>query len=159
MRIGFRFNSANFAVYVQRVMATTSPASSGPMQDGLLAASDAYHEAMRQRFASASDGDGTWEPLAPRTIEEHHRYGDGPPPHTLHLTGALEASLQRGEENHLIETTPTSVVEGTSDPHARFQHSGTDRIPVRTILVPPDGDTISKMKTPIVEGARAALKS
>lgn len=161
MRLGFRFNPARFNAYVQRAETALSPATSGPMQDGALAASSAYWGDMVDRFRSASAGDGTWIPLAPMTVAEHKRIGDGPPPHALRVTGRLEESMQRGAEGHVVSPNENGVVEGTQDPNARYQHSGTDGnhpIPPRPIIVQPNTDTLEKMKQPLVIAARRALK-
>lgn len=127
------------------------------MQEGLLQASNAYHEAMRQRFRGASNRDGTWEPLTESTVRQHQKIGDDPP-HTLHFEGDLEMSLSRGEFDHVLDVSDNSVIEGTSDHTARFHQEGTDRMPAREILVPPDPVTVEAMKSPLVLGAKAALK-
>lgn len=158
MRISFRVNSSKWAAFRAKAEAALNPAAPGPYQDGLLAASEVEWEALRQRFVTASSGDGTWEPLAPMTVAEHRRIGDGPPPHALHLTGALEASLARGGDNHVLEVAQSGVTEGTQDPHAAFQNYGTPRIPARPFVVEPANETLGDMKAPIVEGVRLTMK-
>lgn len=129
----------------------------GAIDDGLLQASNIYHEAMRQRFRSASNRDGTWEALAERTVKEHRKIGDDPP-HTLHFTGDLEKSLSRGQPDHVLELNGNTIVEGTSDPKARFHQDGGGNLPRREILVPPEPVTLEAMKAPLVLAARAAIK-
>jgi len=146
-----KLDLTNFQSFIDRLETTMSLVSPGPLQDGVLNASDEYHESMRQRFAEASSGGSTWTELADSTIEQHKQKGL-PLPSALKVSGALEKSLQRGDPDHVLETTETSVIEGTQNDVAGYQHYGTKNIPARPILVEPTSDTLEKMKEKEVEG-------
>lgn len=123
----------------------TDPSRDGPMRDALLDSSDAYHQAMRERFASYSLRGGDWAEHAPSTIRKR---GAGAP--ILNERGDLEASMARGQAGHVLETDSDSVTEGTENRVANWQHAGTKTIPERPILVDPDAEVLSAMEVPIV---------
>lgn len=80
-----------------------------------------------------SRGFGTWQPLAPSTIEQKARQRLDP--RILHATGALRDSLTRRHAPHqelLIE--PQFMVLGTTLDYARFHQQGTRRMPARKPL-------------------------
>lgn len=146
MRLSLRVDTSAFTAFIARAEAALQ---SGALQDAMAEASDIYHESMRSRFVSASNGDGTWAPLAESTLKQRGA-GSG----ILVKTGSLEASLQRGADDHVLEVTPQSVIEGTADPKAGFQHFGTKRIPARPIYVYPSDETLDDMKVPISGAVR-----
>jgi len=135
------------------------PAAHGPMQDALLAASNAYHGAMRLRFAEASGGSGVWQDIKPSTLKTHVKAGESIPS-ILRKTGDMERSLRRGESDHVLEVTENSVIEGTEDPKARFHQDGGagGKPPKREIYVEPDQETLEAMKSRIVAGVSAVVR-
>lgn len=157
MEFRFKVDTSAFAKFQANAEQNLPVGNLGPNYAGTLEASDIYHSAMRDRFASASDGDGTWIGLAPATEKEHKRVGDEPA-HILHLTGALERSLQRYSPDHVLEVTDNSVIEGTADEKARYhQDGGPQRLPDRPIYIPPDDTTLDAMKLEMVKGIQASL--
>lgn len=157
MQFGIRVNTSPFARFVSNLEAQLNPAHPGPMQEGLLAASDVYMESERLRYAEASHGDGTWQELADSTIKAREEEGETPPMPILHKTGDMEASMGRGHPNHVLEITDSGIIEGTADPKARFHQDGSERMPARPILVAPTGDTLAAMKEKIVTGLQDAV--
>lgn len=131
----------------------------GPMQDALLRMSNAYHASMRLRYAEASSGTGIWEPLAASTLKSHEKAGE-PIPSILRQTGNMQASLSRGNPDHVLEITQDGIIEGTEDPKARFHQNGGDagnNPPRREILVLPDQPTLDAMKSALVGGVSAVV--
>lgn len=123
----------------------------------MLAASDAHGESLRQRYAAASAGDGTWAPLAESTVKARERKGETPLD-ILRITGSIESSLERDNPNHVLETTDNSVIEGTAHRLARFHQDGTSRIPARPIIVAPTEETIDAMKNALANGLRETIE-
>lgn len=153
----FNLDLSSLEQLITRLDESATLSSPGPLQDGMLNASDEYHASMRSRFAEASGGDGTWQELAEETKKTHKAIGDEPA-HKLRMSGALEKSLQRGDPDHYLETTDSGVIEGTQNPVARFQDGGTVNIPAREIYVPPDSDTLERIKQAEIDGIRRWLK-
>lgn len=133
-------DTSAFDALIDRLTEETDPSRAGPMQDGMLAASNVYHAAMRARFAAASARDGTWAEHAPSTIA---RRGPGAP--ILIETGQLEESLGRDGTGHVLEFDGDALVEGTTDRTAIFHQAGTEHIPERAILVEPEAETLDDM--------------
>ena len=152
----FRARFEAFERFARNAAEALDASRAGPVQDGLLAASDVYMQAMRDRFAR--EGDGDWAPLADSTVREREEKGYGDHP-TLHRTGSLESSLQRGDGYHVIDVTAAGVSEGTAHPNARFHQDGTDRMPARPILVQPSPDTVDAVRTELAVGVSVALKN
>lgn len=144
MQATLETDTSAFDALIDRLTEQTNPSEAGPMQEGMLAASDVYHEAMRTRFAAASARDGTWPEHAPSTIK---RRGVGAP--ILIETGQLEDSLTRDGSGHVLEIDGDEVIEGTADRTAIYHQGGTDRMPERAILVDPDAETLEAMGVPI----------
>jgi hypothetical protein len=157
MRIRLSINTSPFSHFVQRASAATDVSRPGPMQDGMLGASDALWGFERTRFSFASAGDGTWAPLAESTVAKRKGKGESEPMPILHEYGPLENSLHRGGANHVLDVTSNGVIEGTADPKARFHQDGGANLPQRKIAVEPNADTLAAMKQQIVSGAQAAL--
>lgn len=157
MNISIKVNTAAYDAFLANAEAKLPLSANGPNYTGTLEASDIYHQSQRDRFASASDEDGTWVELAPATVAEHARVGDTPP-HILHLTGELEASLSRSDPNHVFEVTQNSIIEGTADPKARFHQDGGVNLAQRTVYVPPESDTLDNMRAAMVKGVADSLK-
>lgn len=158
MRGFLQFHTERFTAYLRRLADASDHHVSGPVQDALYTASDKYWESMRLRFASASEGDGTWDELKPRTVAEHERIGDTLP-HVLHFTGTLEESLQRGTAGHVLELTPAGLAEGTNNFTARFHQDGTTRMVARPIVVEPDAETLDSAHTELAVGLQLAVKA
>lgn len=159
MNIRISINTAAYDALLKRATDNLPLTAGGPHYAGMLEASDIYHQSQRDRFASASEEDGTWKPLAPSTVKQHAAIGDSPP-HILHLTGDLEDSLQRSHEDHVLEITDNSVIEGTNNEYAHFHQTGGDvagRPPQRTVYVPPESNILDDMKTAIVRGIADTL--
>jgi hypothetical protein len=158
MQITFRANPAKWAAFNNKAQSLFNPMTPGPYRDGLLAASDAEHAELRQRFESASAQDGTWQVLKPATIRE--KLAAGYDDSILYRTSALEKSLQRGEENHVLEVTPNGVIEGTEDPKARYHQDGApeNNLPARPIVVEPTDEALDAMRIAMVEGVALTMK-
>lgn len=160
MQISIRINTEAFTRWRERVEAAMTPVTTpGPMQDGLLRMSNAYHASMRLRYAEASTGTGIWEPLKPATVASHAKAGE-PIPSILRQTGRLEESLSRGDPAHVLEITDNGIIEGTEDPKATYhQNGGTngDNPPKREILVEPDQQTLDAIKSALVGGVSAVV--
>jgi Phage virion morphogenesis family len=156
VEIRVKVDTTAFAQFVQRMRDELQVSTPGPYSDGMLAASDVYHEEMRNRFEAASARDGTWQPLAPSTAAAHKRIGDDPY-HILHMWGNLEVSLRRNAPDHILETTLFAVIEGTENFTAGFHQHGTTTAPARRILVDPDALTLIEMGERIAEGLQATV--
>lgn len=152
MQASLEIDTSAFDAAIERIERATDPSTAGPMRDGLIAASDMYHTAMRARFDAASARDGAWAEHAPSTIR---RRGAGAP--ILIERGDLRESLERSGSDHVIDAEGDSVIEGTQNFTARFHQSGTLRMPARPILVEPDGQTLAEMTKPIASAIAQAL--
>lgn len=152
MNASFTIDTSPFDRLIDSLDSGTDPSKEGPMREAMYESSDAYHQAMRERFAAASAHDGTWAEHAPSTVKKR---GQGAP--ILHEGGELELSLNRGAEGHVLRAEGDAVEEGTDNRVAGFQHNGTKTIPARTILIDPTGETLGAMKTPLVQGVKAAV--
>lgn len=133
---------------------------------GITAAARLYSRFLRERYLSASAGDGTWAPTAVR-----HRVT------TLNLarrklarfnvstgilirTGRLFTSMFEGDAEHLEEQVgyTSTIVVGTNVPYAVFHQYGTSRMPARPIFVPPDITTRNEMQRVLEQGAQRAYE-
>ena len=70
----------------------------------------------------------------------------------------MRRSLNRSEPGHVLEVDESQIIEGTDNDLARIHQSGTERIPARPFIVPPEGDMLEKMKDPVVYGLQTAAK-
>jgi hypothetical protein len=159
MNIRIKIDTSAYDRFLANAEQNLPLSAGGANYTGMLAASDVYMQAMRDRFASASDEDGTWQELAPSTVQQHKKVGDSPP-HILHLTGELEESLQRSGPGHVLEVTGNSIIEGTENEKAHWHQNGgtiSGRPPVRQILVAPGQKTLDDMKTEMVNGIVQSL--
>src|SRR5688572_25151800 len=116
-----------------------------------------YAGAVRRRFASAMNGDGTWAPLAESTKRRKKRYGMAD--RILYLTGDLYTSLVPGEAGSIFEVLSDRIRYGTSVPYAKYHQVGGGRLPQRTILVEPTEDILARCVAPIVSGWRKAIEA
>ena len=153
IELGFDVDTSDFERFIDRLDSTLDPQFFGPMQQGLEGASDVYMESMRERFAQYSNRGGDWAEHAPSTIKKR---GAGAP--ILNEEGDLEESLKRGAPDHVLEHTSDGVREGTENAVARYQQSGTEHIPAREFIVPPDADTLAGMKHPLTQGLKDAVR-
>jgi hypothetical protein len=129
---------------------------------GMIAATRVYTRWIRERYLSASRGDGTWAPLAlmgrvynlnpmgRRFSRMHVRRG------ILIKTGDLFDSMFEGGGGHTEQVVGSSVRVGTMVPYAQFHQFGTSRMPARTIFVPPDAGTLQEMTRLIKQGIQRA---
>jgi hypothetical protein len=152
MRLRLNINTAGFERFLDKVDESLAMTIDSPLENAMGDAMDLYMQAMRDRFALYSQRGGTWAEHAPSTIKRR-----GPDAPILIVTGALENSLERDMPNHVLEFTDHSVIEGTEDPVARYQHSGTATIPARPIIVEPPIQTLDAMKEELRRGFKIAL--
>jgi hypothetical protein len=129
---------------------------------GMIAATRVYTRWIRERYLSASRGDGTWAPLAlmgriynlnpmgRRFSRMHVRRG------ILIKTGDLFDSMFEGGGGHTEQISGSTVTVGTSVFYAQFHQFGTSRMPARTIFVPPDQSTLNEMTRLIHQGIHRA---
>lgn len=157
MRLRFRLNTSSFSRFVERATAALDVGQAGPVRDGMLAASDAHGESLRERYTGASAGDGTWAPLAESTVKARERRGETPLD-ILRISGSIESSLARDDENHVLETTDKSIIEGTRHRLARYHQDGTERMPARPIIVAPTEEALDAMRTELANGLREAVE-
>lgn len=150
------FDFSDFDTFISRMQAATDLSTASPMQAGALSASNAYHAAMRARFAAASLGNGTWQSLAPYTVKQHAKIGDDLP-HILHFFGNLELSMERSEPDHVLDITADSIIEGTENFTAQYHQYGTPKMPARPILVFPDSETVGEMKVALMGGLQSLI--
>ncbi|OJY53538.1 phage virion morphogenesis protein [Pseudonocardia sp. 73-21] len=88
---------------------------------------DDFHRVEAQRFDSHGPG---WAPLTPATIGIKTRRGMPQPETPMHGTGRLQASLTGSTADSVYETTPDSMLVGTSAPYAQFHQVGPRQIRV-----------------------------
>lgn len=134
------------------------------VQLGMIAATRVYTRWIRERYLSASRGDGTWQPTAMmgrarmlnpmgrRFSRMHVSRG------ILIKTGDLFDSMFEGGGGHTEQIVGSTVIVGTSVFYGRFHQFGTSRMVARTIFVPPDQSTLNEMTRLIQQGVDRAYE-
>lgn len=134
---------------------------------GMVAATRLYTRFIRERYLSASAGDGTWAPTALRgrvvrlNLARRPRARFMVSTGILIRTGRLFSSMFEGGGDHLEEFVTAGsgdVVVGTSVPYAVFHQFGTSRMPARPIFVPPDVATVNEMTRVLEQGVQRAYE-
>lgn len=134
---------------------------------GMVAAVRLYTRYLRERYLSASAGDGTWAPTALKGRTVRLNLARRPRARfmvstgILIRTGRLLGSMFEGGEGHLedfVGAGTGDVVVGTSVPYALFHQFGTSRMPARPIFVPPDLTTANEMERELQQGAVRAYE-
>jgi phage gpG-like protein len=83
-------------------------------------------------------GSGGWAPLAESTLRR--KRAKGFPPDILRATGRLEDSLTvEDHPEHVQVATTDSLWWGTTVPYAGYHQHGTDNMPMRKVIEPPEG--------------------
>jgi hypothetical protein len=108
-----------------------------------------FRSFIRLRFVRASRGDGTWTPLAPSTIRRRRRGRGRGTPRILVDSGKLQQGLSPGGDTFFENDTPAgfeAILAGSPlSTLAMWHHEGNERLPSRTILVPPPAKEVEKM--------------
>lgn len=92
----------------------------------------------RQFRSEGMYGSGGWAALAPSTLADKQRYGY--PPNILQRTGELLDSLTVDDHpEHIAITMRDEAWWGTSVDYAGYHQDGTDLMPQRMIIQPPEG--------------------
>lgn len=114
-----------------------------------------YGVFIRGDFKRQSGGGGRWPVLSPETIARRKKEGKGAK--ILRNLGHLLTALDIGAPGNRFELMKTGCLFGFGGPAkhpggkariadiARFHDEGTNRLPQRKIIVPPDGATVAAM--------------
>lgn len=137
MKVTPTLNAEPFLRQLERTVTRVA----GNMEPANRAAGSQYLGFIRKRFRSASAGDGTWKRLAPSTV----RQKGGPTP-ILRDTGRLYASLFPGDPDCVFQPFPDGIRIGSRVPYVPFHQYGTAEMPRRAIFVPPDADTLKRIR-------------
>lgn len=131
---------------------------------GMIAAVRVYTRWIRERYLSASRGDGTWAPTAMmgriynlnpmgrRFSRMHVKRG------ILIKTGDLFDSMFEGGGGHTEQIVGSTVIVGTSVFYGKFHQFGTSKMVAREIFVPPDQSTLTEMTRLIKQGIDRAFE-
>lgn len=119
-----------------------------------------YLSNVQKRFLRYSDGGGDWAPLALSTIRKRKAAGQYSRKKKgskttlqfaiLRATGALYASLFRGDVNNIFQLKKDALEVGSKDPKINFHHEGNQHLPRRRVIVAPTDSSL---------GGQARLKS
>lgn len=123
-----------------------------PIRVALKEAARVYMRYIRERYMSASGGDGTWASLAisrPRLrLSPKGRNWGRLAVHTgiLIKTGRLFSSLFGGSSENIEQIDQEGIIVGSSVPYAKFHQFGTVNMVARQIFVTPPLAVRQEMK-------------
>lgn len=118
----------------------------GDLRPAFLQMFTLLEESEKRQFDSqGSYGSGGWAPLSPVTLQR--KAALGLPSDILVATGAMRDSLiDGGSAGAVRHMTQTRAVFGTADPKAIFHQMGTERMPRRRPVQPPEQDRRNLVK-------------
>lgn len=111
----------------------------GDIDDAAIGAvGEIVRGAASRNFGRGGSGHGSWNPLAPRTVQERVRLGYGGTSPILIRTGAYAGSFTGGNEH--VEDSYRSggvwtIAIGSDDYRATTHEFGRDQVPARPVLI------------------------
>jgi len=130
----------------------------------LKEAARVYMRYIRERYMSASAGDGTWAPLAiPRQatkLSPRSRSWGRLAVHTgiLIRTGRLFSSMFGGDGENIEQIDDEGITVGSAVPYAKYHQFGTSRMPAREIFVEPPLAVRQEMKRVIQQAVNVVAE-
>jgi hypothetical protein len=146
---------------IEKLNAMLGDMTSGPMAEANMNAAGVWNTYLSGRFESLAAGGivngDRWNPLAPKTLKIKRSLGVPFPEKILVRYGPLGSSMNRGGENHFVQTQKDGVIEGTMDPKAPIHQYGYGVSP-RPVVALPDTTTLIEIKNLAAGGVLASAK-
>lgn len=175
--IGVEMDASAFCSFCDRAVAAVEMGTGNvDLRRGMENAQAMYLADMRQKFQSASHGDGRWPDLAPSTkLKRYYEAGgrfkrtkgirhadrlkqvSSIPFPILYITGKFYTSLYPGEPENIFTDSPDSVSAGTYVEWAHYHQEGGGRLPQRRFLIEPTDELLHRMAAPIMAGVRSMI--